>query len=253
MLNISAVIITFNEERNIDRCLKSLQNVADEIIVLDSFSTDKTEEICRTYKVKFFTHAFDGHVQQKNRVMSMASNDLVLSLDADEALDEELANEIRSIKNRSDVAAYKFNRMTNYVGQWIKHSGWYPDTKVRLWDKTQGKWGGTNPHDKVILNNNIAVKHLKGNILHYSYYSVEEHFKQNNYFTSIAALEMFKNGKKANIFMAIIKSIWIFKRNYLFKLGFLDGYYGFIICKLTAQATFSKYIKLIELNKSKIE
>lgn len=249
MEKISAVIITFNEEKNIARCLKSLENIADEILVLDSFSTDKTEEICREYGVNFQQHDFDGHIQQKNRAMKMAAHDFVLSLDADEALDEVLVKEIIIAKKNLTADGYKFNRMTNYIGQWIRHSGWYPDTKLRLWNRTKGSWGGTNPHDKVIMNPEFKIIHLAGNILHYSYYSLEEHIQQNDYFTTIGARELFNKGKKSSLGLAIIKSSWIFIRNYFFKLGFLDGVYGYIICRFTAQATFAKYIKLRNLNK----
>jgi len=246
---LSAVIITFNEETNIERCLNSVQKVADEIIVLDSFSTDNTEEICKKYNVKFHQHKFDGHIQQKNRAINMSQNDYVLSLDADECLDEILISKIKEIKNNTEFDAYKFNRLTNYCGKWIKHSGWYPDIKLRIWDKTKGKWGGVNPHDKVIMTENTKVKHLKGDLLHYSYYSINQHIAQFNAFTEIGANEAFKKGKKSSLFITLYKSVWKFNRDYFFKLGFLDGYYGFVICALSSQATFAKYLKLHELNK----
>ena len=167
-IKLSVVIITFNEEKNIERCLKSVQEIADEIIVLDSFSSDKTEEICKKNNVSFYQHEFDGHIQQKNRVMNMANNDYVLSLDADECLDEALTEEIKKIKDNSTHKAYQFNRLTNYCGKWIKHCGWYPDVKLRIWDKNIARWGGINPHDKVIVDENIEVKHIKGDLLHYS-------------------------------------------------------------------------------------
>ncbi len=251
MEKISAVIITFNEERNIRRCLESLTEVADEIIVLDSFSTDKTEDICREFGVKFHTHKFDGHIQQKNRAMEMAANDWVLSLDADEALDESLKAEIEKVKENLDADAYKFNRLTNYCGKWIKHSGWYPDVKLRLWNRKKGKWGGDNPHDKVIMQEGSSIKHLKGNLLHYSYYTVDEHVRQNDYFSSIGAEVLFEKGKKSSVFKACYKSAWMFFRNYFLKGGFLDGKYGFTVCRLTASGTYHKYIKLRNLLKEK--
>jgi glycosyltransferase involved in cell wall biosynthesis len=247
MEKLSAVIITFNEEQNIERCLKSLQDVADEILVLDSFSTDKTEELCKKYKVRFEQHPFDGHIQQKNRAMEMATHDYVLSLDADEALDDFLRKSIHEVRKKGLSGAYKFNRLTRYVDQWIRHSGWYPDTKVRLWNRKEGRWGGINPHDRVELNPKIPVEHLKGDLLHYSYYSLEEHMQQNDYFSTISAKAMFEEGKKSSLAKAIIKSAWIFVRNYFFKVGFLDGVYGYVICRFTAQATFAKYMKLRDL------
>ena len=146
--------------------------------------------------------------------------------------------------------AYYFNRMTNYCGKWIKHCGWYPDKKLRIWNKNKGEWGGINPHDKVVMQDNTSLEYLKGDLLHYSYYSIHQHIAQFNSFTEIGANEAFKKGRKSNIFTIIIKSVWKFKRDYFFKLGFLDGYYGFVICSLSAQATFAKYLKLRELNKN---
>jgi len=248
MNKISVVIITFNEERNIGRCLASVQAVADEVVVLDSFSTDATEEICRRYQVKFFRHKFEGHIQQKNRAMELASFDWVLSLDADEALDEQLINEILRVKINLSADGYKFNRMTNYCGQWIKHSGWYPDVKLRLWNRKLGKWGGDNPHDKVMMQQGSREEHLQGDLHHYSYYAIAEHIKQNDYFSTIGAQALFDKGKKSSNFKALYKAVWIFVRNYFFKLGFLDGKYGFVVCKLTASGTYAKYRKLEALN-----
>ena len=252
MNKISVVIITLNEERNIKRCLDSVQSVADEILVLDSFSTDNTEEICKNYNLRFTKHKFDGHIQQKNRAMQLATYDWVLSLDADEALDDRLVQEIRRVKNNLSADGYKFNRMTNYCGQWIRHSGWYPDTKLRLWNRNKGSWGGDNPHDKVIMNPGSSIEHLRGDMHHYSYYTIEEHLKQNDYFSTIGAQELYKKGKKSSFFKAIYKAVWMFIRNYFFKMGFLDGNYGFIICKLTASGSYAKYQKLRVLRQSKV-
>ncbi len=251
MEKISAVIITLNEEKNIQRCIDSLQGVADEIVVVDSFSTDKTKEICLINKVKFVEHKFEGHIEQKNWAITHASYQKVLSMDADEALSDELKQEILKVKSNWTHDGYSFNRLTNYCGQWIKHCGWYPDTKLRLWDSAKGSWGGENPHDKYELKEGSTIKHLKGDLLHYSYYSIKQHVAQINSFTEIGALQAFKKAKRTNLLSTIIKSIWKFKRDYFFKLGFLDGYYGFVICYLSAQATFIKYLKLRELNKKK--
>ena len=163
--------------------MDSVAGIADEVIVLDSFSTDKTEEICTQKGSRFFQHAFDGHIEQKNRAITYASSPYVLSLDADEALDEVLKQSILSVKNNWQADAYSMNRLTNYCGQWIKHCGWYPDSKLRLWDSRKGAWGGVNPHDRYEMKDaNANVKHLEGDILHFSYYSIEGHIKQSNYF-----------------------------------------------------------------------
>jgi len=251
MQKLSVVIITFNEEKNIAQCLQSIQDVADEIIVLDSFSTDKTAEICKQYNATFFQHKFDGHIQQKNRAIDLAQNNWVLSLDADERLDDKLTENIKKIKtNNFPSDAYFFNRLNNYCGKWIKHGDWYPDKKLRLWNKKKGKWGGINPHDKVIMNNNSSISYIDGNLLHYSYHSIQQHITQINSFTEIGAKEAFSKDKHSNIFIALYKSIWKFFRAYIFRLGILDGYYGFVIASLSEYATYIKYLKLKELQKN---
>ncbi|MFI5135444.1 MAG: glycosyltransferase family 2 protein, partial [Chitinophagales bacterium] len=146
---ISAVIITFNEEKKIARCIDSLNGVADELVVVDSFSTDATVEICKAKSVRFIQHAFEGYIQQKNFAVTQATNDFILSLDADECLSEELRLSILAVKNDLKFDGYIMNRRTNFCGQWIHHSGWYPDRKLRLWNRNKGAWGGTDPHDKV--------------------------------------------------------------------------------------------------------
>ena len=147
MIKLSVVIITFNEEKNIERCLTSVKDIADEIVVLDSFSKDKTAEICINHGVKFFQHTFDGHIQQKNRAITYANFPHILSLDADETLSSELAESIKKVKQNFSKDGYYINRLTNYCGHWVKHCGWYPDAKLRLWDSRKGQWTGTNPHD----------------------------------------------------------------------------------------------------------
>jgi len=249
-MQISAVIITKNEERNIERCLQSLQGVVDEVIVVDSFSTDNTESICQKCNVQFIKHIFEGHIEQKNYAMQQANLPFVLSLDADEVLSSTLKQSIQKIKSKSFPAdAYKFNRLNNYCGKWIKHGGWYPDTKIRLWNKNKGCWSGTNPHDKVIMQKNTKIVHLKGNLLHYTYNSISEHIQQMEKFSTIAAEQLKKNGKKTTLPLILLKSNWKFIRDYFFKAGFLDGYYGFIICKINAMTTFLKYVKLKQLHK----
>lgn len=141
-IKLSAVIITYNEEDNIERCLESLEKTADEILVVDSFSSDRTAEICKSKGVEFIQHSFEGHIEQKNYALSRASNDYVLSLDADEALSDKLIQSIRAAKQNWSTNGYSVNRLTNYCGKWIRHCGWYPDKKIRLWDKRKGTWGG---------------------------------------------------------------------------------------------------------------
>jgi glycosyltransferase involved in cell wall biosynthesis len=248
MPELSVVIITFNEERNIGRCLESVMEIADEIVVVDSHSTDKTRLVCEKYGVKFIEHAFEGYIKQKQYAISQASFPHQLSLDADEALSGELKNEIKKIKENWHYDGYRMNRLANYCGKWIRHCGWYPDTKLRLYDTTKGRWQGVDPHDKFEMVGS-SVGFLKGDILHYTYYTVEEHLRQADKFSTIAARELISQGKPVYFFKIILNPIAKFIRNYFLRLGFLDGYYGFRICWITAGETFQKYRKAMQMKR----
>lgn len=251
MPKLSAVIITFNEEKNIGRCLESLAGIADDIVVVDSFSTDRTEEICKSKGARFVQHKFEGHIEQKNWAITQALYPHVLSLDADEVPDEELKKSILNIKSNWQSDGYYINRLTNYCGKWVHHCGWYPDSKLRLWDSTKGKWGGTNPHDKYELFEGVGnTGYLKGNILHYSYYTTDDHYKQVYYFTEILAKAQYKEGKTASVFQLYMSPIVKFLRDYFVKLGILDGGAGFDISRISAYATYLKYKQLRALNTS---
>jgi len=239
---LSAVIITFNEERNIGRCLTSLEGVADEIVVVDSLSSDKTREICESFEVKFFTEKWRGYSEQKNYANSLAVNDWVLSVDADEAVSEDLKLSILKWKSSEKPGFARFNRLTNYCGQWIRHCGWYPDTKLRIFDKRQAHWQG-DVHERLKFDNNIKVEFLNGDLLHYSYYSVDEHVAQTNKFSTLAARELVKKGKEILFFKILVSPAAKFLRKYFLNLGFLDGYYGYFICRMAALQTFLKYFK----------
>ncbi len=250
MPEISVVIITFNEEKNIGRCLDSIKEIADDVVVIDSFSTDKTEEICKTKGARFVQHKFEGHIEQKNWAITQAKYPHILSLDADEALDETLVTSILKIKNNWQHEGYYMNRLTNYCGKWIYHCGWYPDKKLRLWNSRSGSWGGVNPHDKYELKDGDKnAGYLKGDILHYSYYSIEGHKKQTDKFTTISANALFAEGVKASWVKLYISPTVKFIQSYFLKFGMLDGYYGFQICKISAESTYLKYSKLKALYK----
>lgn len=247
---ISAVVIAYNEEEKIAQCISSLKKVADEIVVVDSFSNDKTAEICAQLGARVIQHAFEGYIEQKNFALTQAKNNFVLSLDADEKLSDELASSILQIKNNMNVDGYSMNRLTNYCGKWICHCGWYPDKKLRLFDKTKGKWGGVNPHDKAEMIAGAKTKHLNGDILHYSFDSEEEFLMQQKRFAEIAAQHMHKLKKPSNFFHINVKPAFKFLRDYFFRLGILDGKQGFVISKISAHAVYLKYAKLRELNRS---
>ena len=243
-VKLSAVIITYNEEKNIQRCLESISGVVDEIIVVDSFSTDDTEKICKKFGVRFIQHEFIGHIEQKNWAKDKATYDYVLSLDADEALDDDLKTSIQEAKSDWKFEAYRMNRLTNYCGQWIRHSGWYPDTKTRLFDRRKGHWGGINPHDKYIPSKLEKVGFLKGNLLHYSFYTREEHLQQIEKFSSIGSKALLEKGVKSSTLKIFIKPSARFIKAFFVHRGFLDGAAGFTISRLSAYANYLKYKKL---------
>lgn len=251
MESLSVVIITLNEEKNIGRCLDSVKGIADEIIVVDSFSTDDTQKICESYEVVFIQKEWMGYVDTKNFALGQSSFNLVLSLDADEALTDKLKNTVIQIKNSRDKDGYTFNRLTNYCGQWIYHCGWYPDKKLRLFDKTRAKWEGVDIHEFVKMEKDANTGHADGDLLHYSYYSISQHIKQALSFSEISANSFFKQGKKAGISTIASAPFIRFFRDYFFRMGILDGYYGFVICVISAHATFLKYVILRELWKKK--
>lgn len=247
-IKLSGVVITYNEEKNIRRCLESLQGVCDEIVVVDSFSTDDTKAICEQFNLRFIENKFGGHIEQKNFAMEQASHNHVLSLDADEALSDELKAEIKKVKQNWQGQACRFNRLTNYCGRWIRHSGWYPDAKIRLWDKRKGCWGGTNPHDCVEMKEGSKTRHLKGDLLHYSYYNMEEHVLRSVKYTKIAAKAAYAHGKKAKRINLWLNPSFKFFQYYVIRGGFLDGFYGLAICATTSYTTYLRYAFLWNLN-----
>ncbi|MBL6964440.1 MAG: glycosyltransferase family 2 protein [Bacteroidetes bacterium] len=248
-IKLSVVIITRNEERNIERCLQSVQDISDETVVVDSFSSDRTEEICSGYAVKFFKNEFKGHIEQKNYALSQAKYNHVLALDADESLSTKLIENLQKVKSNFSYDGYYLNRLTNYCGKWIRHSGWYPDRKLRLFDKSKGRWTGENPHDRFELFQDYKSSRLGGDLLHYSFYNIDQHLDTIKKFTTIAAEAKFRKESRASCFDLIIRPIWKFSRNYFFRLGFLDGYYGLVVCVLSSYATFIRYAKLKQLHK----
>jgi glycosyltransferase involved in cell wall biosynthesis len=249
-LGISVVICTKNEEKNIKRCLEAVQSVADEIIIVDSKSTDQTAAICKTYpKVKFFEIDWKGFSQTKNEANNLANQEFILSLDADEELSLECQQSILKIKPNLK-GAYAINRMTNYCGQWIKHSGWYPDRHIRLFPKLNSKWVG-EIHEQLQFDSNLFVKNIEGNVHHYSYYSIEEHWSRINSYSTVAA-NKYVNYNSVRIFLSMmINSKIRFIKHFIFKLGFLDGFAGLNIAILSACAVYLKYAKAYQLKKRK--
>ncbi|CAN5461856.1 glycosyltransferase family 2 protein [soil metagenome] len=243
MPQLSVVIITFNEDKNIARCLESVQGLADDIVVLDSFSTDKTESICKQFNVNFIQRKWEGYSASKNFANAQAKYDWILSLDADEAPSEELKKSILKAKEGSELKTYKFHRLTNYCGSWIKHCGWYPDTKIRIFDRKITKWEGII-HEKLAIASTEDAILLEGDLLHYSYYSIEQHYAQTENFSTLAAQNMFEKGKKASAFKMYLSPVIKFISDYFIKLGILDGAAGYTICRISAYHSYLKYKKL---------
>jgi len=245
MKQFSGVVITLNEERNIKRCIQSLKPVVDEIVVIDSYSTDKTKDICLAEGVIFIEQKFLGYVAQKNFALQKATFKHIVSLDGDEALSEELQKSLIQLKEHWEFDGYYTNRLNNFRGQWIKFSDWYPNKKLRIFDKTKARWTGYKIHETVTMNNLQAkIGHLKGDILHYTYRSYQEMDAKTKLFSSISAEAYYEQGKKAPWYKLIVNPSWAFFKAFILRLGFLDGKNGFYICYQTAKITYLKYAKL---------
>ncbi len=242
MLNkLSTIIITFNEEEKIGRCLESVSGISDEIVVVDSYSTDRTREICEKYQVRFFQHPFEGYTKQKRHALSLAKHRNILNIDADECLSEELQASIHKVKNDWRYDGYSMNRLNNYCGQWIRHGVWYPDRKLRLFDRTKMTWGGRPPHDWVEMNPGTRVGRIKGNLLHYTFHTPDEMDAQVENFSMIRAKLLFAEGKKPNFYYLHIKPWAKFFIHYVLRLGFLDGRAGYQIAAKSAFGYYRRY------------
>ncbi len=248
MVKISGVIITYNEEKNIARCIDSLQPVTDEIVVIDSFSKDRTKEICLAKGVRFVEHPFRTHIDQKNFAVTQANFQHVLSLDADEYLSEELIQSIMAVKDNWTAQAFRMNRLSSYGSKWIKHGSWYPDRKIRLWNKEIGIWGGENPHDRIVLKRGTRVIQLQGDILHRAYKDSRETLEKIQRYSDIFAFE--NAGKKSSSLVKITgHTAFAFSKSFFLKRGFLDGFEGLMVARAEANHVFYKYSKLFEANK----
>ncbi len=249
-MKISACIITYNEEDRIEPAIISLEGVVDEIIVVDAFSTDKTPQIVQSYDVRFFQREWEGYSNQKNFAISQAKYPWILSIDADERLSQELREEIIKIKeNEPDFDGFSFKRKTFYLGKWIKHSGWYPDRKVRLFRKDSANWEGDFVHEKLVFNG--KVKELKGELLHYSYRNLSDHVQRIEKYSTLASEKMLREGKRSSYLKILILPFFTFFRDFIFHAGFLDGVQGLIISFFSSYYVFLKFAKLLELQRKK--
>lgn len=240
-MRISATIITLNEQGNIARAIESLR-CADEVVVLDSGSSDQTIEAAARLGARVVETPWRGYAGQKNFAAQQAAHDWVLSIDADEALSEALEAEIWQIKkNGPQFDAYTMPRMARYLGRWILHSGWYPDRKVRLYDRRKAHWVGDYVHESVQVDGKIG--HLDCNLLHYTCSSLSEHLKTMDRYTTLAAEELVAQGRQVQWPDLVLDPMWTFVRTYFFQAGFLDGIEGLTIAFMAAFYNFLKFAK----------
>jgi glycosyltransferase involved in cell wall biosynthesis len=247
-MKITATVITFNEEANIARALESLA-WADEIIVVDSESRDRTVEIARRFTDRVIVRAWPGYSAQKNFAAAQARHDWIFSLDADEQVSDELRREIEALRQTAQpgVAAYEMPRRAFYLGRWIRHSGWYPDWKRRLYDRRRARWVGDYVHEGIAVDGEVG--RLMGDLLHFTVESASDHHQRIDRYTTLAADGAHAQGKRASLASVITSPLLTFLRSYFFKLGFLDGAQGYAIARFAAHYAFLKNLKLWELTK----
>ncbi len=240
-VRISATIIALNEQRNIARAVRSA-GFCDETLVVDSGSTDGTVEIAESLGARVVTNEWPGYAAQKNFAASAARSEWILSLDADEAVSPELASEILRLKESpAEFAGFDFPRLARYCGRWIRHSGWYPDRKVRLYRRDLGRWIGRFVHESVHVDG--PVGHLDGNLLHYTCDTLEHHRRNVDRYTDLAADEIRASGKAAPAWRLLLGPTYSFVKSYFLQLGFLDGKQGFTIARMAAWYVYLKYSK----------
>lgn len=246
-LPLSISLISFNEEKNIGRTLDSIKDIANEIILVDSRSTDKTVEIAKNYGVKVFIEEWKGHIAQKNSALAKCNQEWILMLDCDEVVSNELKDEIIKAINNNEYSGYQINRRTFYLGKLLKYS-WQPDWNLRLARKSANpRWEGYDPHDKLIIQSKTSK--LKGDLIHYSYSGILHHFQKTINYAKISAESYHKNGKKFRLLNLFVNPIFAFFRLYILHKGFLDGFRGFIAAFSSFFYTFLKYLFLWELEK----
>ncbi len=240
-------IIAKNSERKLKDVLESVVDVADEIVVLDSGSTDRTLEIAEGFGAKIFYREFDNFVNQKNYLLELCSGEWILFIDDDEVVSDELKNSIREAVKSKKYSGFYVNVLTNYLGRWIKHA-WYPDWHLRLVRREKARWTGDGVHEKLQVDGKVG--YLEGDLLHYSYPSVSYHLKKIDLYTSIFAENAFRRGKRFSIWKLLTSPPGAFLRRYVVKGGFLDGFEGFVLSVMAFYYTFLKYLKLWEVEKN---
>lgn len=240
-MNLSVVIITKNEEKNIARCIESVKGLVNDIVVVDSMSTDKTEEICRYFpNVRFVQKEWAGYSAQKNFGNSLAKNDIIFSLDADEALTQELKEEISNLKIE-EKSAYMLRRRTHYCGQWIRFSGWQRDNPLRIFNRREGQWDSRTVHERVEFQSEVKCIKLNSSLNHFSFQTLRHHVDKMVHYADLASQQNRNRSLGYLIIQSIFSPLFRFIKHYLIKLGFIDGFRGFCISVITAMGNFLKY------------
>ena len=253
-MKISAVIISFNEEKNIEDAIRSVE-WADEVVVVDSESTDRTRDIAQSLGATVVVNAWPGFSAQKQFAADRAANDWIFSLDSDERVSDGLVSKIREIKtNAAQIDGYRIPRLSYYMGRPIRHGGWYPDLQLRLFDRRKGRWNGAVVHESVKMDEGVRVETLNAEILHYSVESAAHHNKMiADRYAPLGAQKMYDEGRRTSPINAVLASAFAFIRAYFFKLGFLDGLPGFCIAYFAAHHALMKHMILIELRRDAAE
>jgi glycosyltransferase involved in cell wall biosynthesis len=242
---LSVIVITKNEAQHIARCLTSVA-WADEIIVIDSGSSDQTVAICRQFTDQTFVTDWPGFGPQKQGALEKAQHDWVLSIDADEEVSDALKNEIQAAMQQGDVHGFEIPRLSSYCGRQIKHGGWWPDHVLRLFRRDAGRFSDDVVHERILISGNI--KQLRHPLLHEAFVDPDEVLRKMNSYSSLGAKKMFKQGRKASLGLAIAKGLWTFFRTYLIKAAILDGAEGLMLAISNAEGTYYKYLKLRALH-----
>jgi glycosyltransferase involved in cell wall biosynthesis len=252
-MKISAVIITLNEEDRLPDALASLQGVADEVVVVDSFSSDRTVEIARSAQAVVRQNRFEDYGQQKNFAISQAGCEWILNLDADERVSPELKQAIAGLKEGAapvGAAAFAIKRKSFYLGRWIRHSGWYPDRKIRLFRKSAATWQG-KIHEKLVVTGPVA--RLDGDILHFTYRDIGDHVRRLERYSAFQAEEIVAGGRKCLFLRLLLLPPVTFLRHFAWRLGFLDGFPGLVIATVQSWGTAMKYMRAIALKRRESE
>ena len=255
MKKITTCVMTYNEEDNIKNCLESVKQFSDEILVVDSFSQDNTIKIAKDLGAKVILQKFLGYAEQRQFAINNADNDWIFCIDADERASKELSQKILELKKEDfyDFQGYYINRKNFYLGRWIKYGGWYPEKRIRIFNRKYGRSVGVNPHDKIEMDENAKVGDLNLDIIHYPYKDITHHLSVINKYSSIAADEKIRRGEKVTFFNIIFNPLFKFFKAYILKRGFLMGKVGFIHAMMGYISVFMKYLKTWELQNEKSE